>query len=64
MPIVNHENMSNDELKTRLASQINLDDWADDCKFGYLRVLHKELHKEAAFTQEQEVPNILNKNWN
>lgn len=26
-------------------------------------MLHKELHREAASTKEQEVPNILNKNW-
>ena len=30
---------------------------------GYSKVLHKELHRKAACTQEQELPNILNKNW-
>ena len=27
------------------------------------RVLHKELHCDALYTQEPELPNILNKNW-
>ena len=64
MSILNLDNLSNEELKKRLASQVNLDDWADDCgKCGYPRLLHKELHRASACTQEQEVPNILNKNW-
>ena len=64
MSIVNLENLSNDELKKRLASQIDIEDWADECsKFGYPRVLHKELHQEAACTKEQELPNILRENW-
>ena len=43
--VVNHENVTNDELKKRLASLTNLKDWADDCsKCGYPRVLHQELH--------------------
>ena len=45
MSIVNLENLLNDELKKRLASQINIEDWPDECsKCGYPRVLHKELH--------------------
>ena len=64
MSVVNLENISNDELKKRLASQVNLDDWGDECsKCGYPRVLHKELHREAACTKEQELPNILKENW-
>ena len=64
MVIVNLNNLSNEELKKRLASQINLDDWADDCgKCGYPWLLHKELHRASTCTQEQEVPNILNKKW-
>ena len=51
-------------MKKRLASQINIEDWADECsKYGYPRVLHKELHREAACTKEQELPNILKENW-
>ena len=43
---------------------LNLENLADECnRCGYLKVLHKELHREAAGTQEQELPNILNKNW-
>ena len=64
MVIVNLDNLSNKELKKRLESEINLDDWADDCgKCGYPRLLHKELQRASTFTQEHEVPNILNKNW-
>ena len=64
MSIVNLKNFFYDELKKRLVSQINLDDWADECtKCGYPRLLHTELHRASAYTQEQEVPNILNKNW-
>ena len=45
MSNVNLENVSNYELKKRLASQINIEDWADEySKCGYPRVLHKELH--------------------
>ena len=64
MSVVNFEKISNNKLMKILASQRNLDYWADDCgKCEYLKVLHKELHQVAACTQEQEVPNILNKNW-
>ena len=64
MSIVNLENVLNDELKKRLASLTNLEDWADDCsKCGYPKVLHKELHREAACKKEQELSNILNENW-
>ena len=40
------------------------EDWTDECgKCGYPRLLHKELHSEAACTKEQELPNILKENW-
>ena len=56
-------NLSDVELKKRLAFQINLDDWTDDWKkCGYRRLLHKELHRASLCTQEREVPNILDKN--
>ena len=49
MAIVNLDNLSNDELKKRLASQVNLDDLTDDCtKCGYPRLLHKELYRAFA----------------
>ena len=64
MSIVILENLSYDKLKKRLVSQINLDDWADECvKCGYPKLLHKELHNACACTKEQEVSNILIKNW-
>ncbi len=45
MSIVNLENLSNEELKKRLASQINIEDWADECsKCRYPRELYRELH--------------------
>ena len=64
MSIVELKNLSNDDLKKRLASQINIEYWTDECsKCGYLRLLHKELHREAACTKYAELPNILKKNW-
>ena len=64
MSIENKKNLSYYEFKNRLVSQINLDDWADECvKFGSLKLLHKKLHRASACTKEQEVPNILIKNW-
>ena len=54
----------NDELKKILASQVDIEDWTDECgKCGYPRLLYKELHQEAACTKEQELPNILKENW-
>ena len=64
MSIDELKNLSNDDLKKRLASQIDIEDWTDECgKCGYPRLLHKELHPEAACTKEQELPNILRENW-
>ena len=64
MSVVKLENISNEELKKRIVSLINIEDWADECsKCPYPKVLHKELHRDALCTQEPELPNILNKNW-
>ena len=52
--IVELKNLLNDDLKKHLASQIALEDWTDECgKCGYPKLLHKELHCEAACTKEQ-----------
>ena len=64
--IVNLDNLSNDDLRKRLDSQIALTDWIDECsKCGYPRLLHKDhvLHRDAACTRQEEVPNILRENW-
>ena len=64
MSIVELKNLSNDDLKKCLASQIALEDWMDECgKCGYPRLLHKELHQEGACTKDAELLNILKKNW-
>ena len=64
MSVVELKNLSNDDLKKRLAQQIDIEDQTDNCgKCGYPKLLQKELHREAACTREQEVPNVLNKNW-
>ena len=56
--------ITNEELKRRVVSLMNIKDWADECsKCGYPKVLHKELHRDASCTQEPELPNIMNKNW-
>ena len=60
--IVPLDNLTNDDLKKRLASQITLEDWTDECsKCGYPKLLHKDgvLRRDATFTWEMEVPNIL-----
>ena len=64
--IVPLDNLSNDDLKKRLDSQIALEDWMDECsKCGYPKLLHKDyvLHRDAACTQGMEVPNTLRENW-
>ena len=64
--IVPLDNLSNDNLKKRLASQSALEDWMDECsKCGYPRLLHKGyvLHRDATCTWGMEVPNILRENW-
>ena len=64
--IVNLDNLSNNDLRKRLDSQIALTDWIDECsKCGYPRLLHKDyvLHRDAACTGGMEVPNILRENW-
>ena len=54
----------NDNLKKRLAQHIDIENLTDKCgKCGYPKLLHKELHREAMCTREQEVPNVQNKNW-
>ena len=56
------DNLWNKDLKKRLASQIALEDWTDECsKCGYSKLLHKDhmLHMDATCTQGMEVPNIL-----
>ena len=63
LSIVELKNLSNEDLKKRLASQVDIEDRTDECgKCGYPRLLHKELHCEAACTKEQELPNILKEN--
>ena len=60
------KNLTSDNLNNRLASQIALEDWTDECgKCGYPKLLHKDyvLHRDAACAQEREVPNILRENW-
>ena len=58
------KNLSSEDLKKRLSEQVDLEDWTDECgKCGYPRLLHRELHREAACTQKQELPHILKENW-
>ena len=64
--IVPLDNLSNDDLKKRLALQIALEDWMDECsKCGYPKLLHKDhvLHHNTTCTRGTEVPNILKENW-
>ena len=64
--IVTLDNLSNDDLKKRLASQIALEHWTDKCsKCGYPKLLHNDgvMHRDATCTREMEIPNILRENW-
>ena len=64
--VIELKNLTNDDLKKRLTSQIALEDWMDECgKCGYPKLLHKDyvLHCDAACAQEREVSNILRENW-
>ena len=64
--IVQLENLSNENLRKWLASQIALVDWMDECsKCGYPRLLHKDyvLHRDATCTRGMEVSNILRESW-
>ena len=48
------KNLSNEDLKKRLASQIDVEDWTDECgKCGYPKLLHKDLYREASCTKKQ-----------
>ena len=54
MSIVDLENVTNEELKKRVALLINIEDWAYKCsKYGNPKDLHKELRHDVSFTQEQ-----------
>ena len=63
LDILELKNLSSEDLKKRLAKQVDLEDWTDECgKCGYPRLLHREFHREAACTKKQELPNILKDN--
>jgi len=48
------ENMDNEDLRKRLISLINIDDWTDECmKCGYPKTLHKELHRSVACSEDK-----------
>ena len=60
LDVLELKNLSGEDLKKRLAEQVNLEDWTDEYgKCRYTRLLHRELHREVACTQKQELPNIL-----
>ena len=49
--VVQLDSISNEELRKRIVSLINIEDWADEChKCGYPKVLHKELHRDVSCT--------------
>ena len=60
--VIELNNLTNDDLKKRLASQIALEDWTDECgKCGCPKLLHKDyvLHRDAACTKERERSQIF-----
>ena len=51
--VIDLKNLTNDDLKKCLASQIALEDWTNECsKCGYPKLLHKDhmLHRDATYT--------------
>ena len=45
MSTLNLDDLDNNDLNKRLLTQINIDDWPDECgKCGQPKLLHRELH--------------------
>ena len=64
MSVLELKNLSNDDLKKCLMEQINIEDWIDKCsKCGYPKLINKNLHRDATCTKDEEVSDVLNKNW-
>ena len=62
MSIVELKNLSYEDIKKILASQIDIEDWTDECnKCGYPKLLHKELHHEAESEAVQRTMENLTK---
>ena len=60
--IVTIDNLVNDDLMKRLAGQIALEDWTDECsKCGYPKLIHKNLHRDATCTEKPESLETLSK---
>ena len=58
------KNFSSEDLKKRLAEQVDLEDLQMNVENVDIPcLLHRELHREATCTQKQELPNILKENW-
>ena len=49
MSVFDLDTLNNEDMRKKLVSLINLDDWPDEClKCRHPKVLHKELHGAAA----------------
>ena len=61
MSVVNPDTLNNDNLKKKLASLSNLDDWPDKCgQCGRPSLLHKG---GPCIRKETELPEVVNKIW-
>ena len=64
MSILKLDDLENGDLHKRLLTQINLEDWPDECtKCGQPKLLHRELHRVATCVENREVPEVLNRIW-
>ena len=64
MSLIDLKTLTNDDLKKRLTEHINVEDWTDNfSKYGYPKLIHKNLHRDATCTEKQEAPDALIKYW-
>ena len=58
--VANLDDLDNDDLKKQLLTQINIDDWPDECtKCGQPRLLHRELHQVSSCNEPGKTPDEL-----
>ena len=49
MSALNLDDLDNNDFNKRLLTQINIDDWPDECgKCGQPKLLHRELHQASS----------------
>ena len=60
MSLIDLKALNNDDLKKRLTKQIKVENWTDKySKYGYPKLIHKNLHRDATCTEKQETREAL-----